>query len=93
MVANRRSKRIGDKLFTGALHPQCVPDVDIEVIVSGHEEPAGLAKCHRRDTADDVVVRILGQLLVGPDVVQLHRGVVRACAEGRALREELQCPR
>ena len=35
-------------------------------------------------------MRILSQLLVGSDVVQLDRGIIRARAESCPLREELQ---
>ena len=72
----------------GALHPQRVPDVDVEVVVTGHEEPARLGEGDGRDAADDVVVRILSQFLVCADVVELDGGVVGAGAEGGALREE-----
>ncbi len=77
-------------LPTGSLDSQGVPHVHVEVVVARHQEAARLGEGHRGHATDDVVVRVLCELLVSPDVVQLHRGVVRARAEGRALRKELQ---
>ena len=84
------NKKINNQPFTGAFHPQSIPDIDVKIVVAGHKEPAGLAERHRSDATNDVVVRILGQFLVCPDIIQFHRGVIRARTERRPLREELE---
>jgi len=89
-MKKKKRTRGHEGLVTGSLDPERVPDVDVEVVVAGHQEAAGLGEGHRRHAADDVVVRVLRQLLVGANVVQLDRGVVRARAEGRPLRKELR---
>lgn len=46
-----------------ALHG--VPNVAVEVIVAGQQEAPAAGEGHRGDAADDVVVRVQHQLLVG----------------------------
>lgn len=77
-------------LLTGPLRLHRVPDVAVEVIVAGEQQTAAPRERHRRDAADDVVVRIHGQLLVGADVEHAARGVVRARGKRKTAREELQ---
>ena len=89
-VQNETKIEVQINEFTGAFNPECVPNIDVKVIVSSHEQSAGLAKGHRGDPAYDVVVCVLSQLLVGSDVVQLDGGIVRARAESCPLREELR---
>ena len=76
-------------VLTGPLGAHGVPDVAVEVVVSGEEEPAALGEGDAGDAADDVVVRVHGQLLVGADVEQAARGVVGASRERVPVREEL----
>ena len=45
---------------------------------------------YRGDTANDVVVRVHGQLLVGANVEEAARGVVGAGGEGVAVGEKLE---
>lgn len=73
---------------TGALALHGVPDVAVEVVVAGQQQAARLAEGHGRDAADDVVVRVHRQLLVGADVEHAARRVVRARREREARREE-----
>ena len=57
-------KQIGQKLsLTGSFDAQCVPHVDVEVVVTGHEESAGFGESDGGDATNDVVVRVLSQFL------------------------------
>ena len=49
--------------MTCSFYTQCVPNVDIEIVVTGHQETSGLWESHRGHTADDVVVWVLSQFL------------------------------
>ena len=73
---------------TVALHG--IPDVAIEVVVASEQQPAAAREGNRGDAADDVVMGIHEELLVGPQVKEAARGVVRARGEGIAVGEELQ---
>nr|CAH7747865.1 unnamed protein product [Callosobruchus chinensis] len=42
----------------------------VEVVVAGEQQPAALAERNAGDAANDVVVAVHGQLLVGPDIEQ-----------------------
>lgn len=68
---------------------QSVPDVAVEVIVASQEQAAALGESHRGDAADDVVMAVHHQLLVSAQVEQPAGGVIRACAEGVPVGEEL----
>jgi len=57
-------------------------------VLTGKEEAARLAERDAGDAADDVVVRVHGQLLVGAQVEQAAGGVVGAGGEGQAVGEE-----
>lgn len=65
-----------------------VPHVAVEVVVARQEEAAAAGEGHARDAADDVVVRVHGELLVRADVEQATGRVVRARGERPAVREE-----
>lgn len=75
--------------LTWALAFQSVPHVAVEVVVASQEQAAALGESHRGDAADDVVVAVHHQLLVGAQVKQPAGGVVRACAKGVPVGEEL----
>ena len=64
---------------------QHVPAVAVEVVVSAEHQAAAPGEGHRRDAADDVVVRVHADLLVGADVKQAAGGVVRPGGEGVAV--------
>ena len=67
-----------------------VPDVAVEVVVAGQQEPPGPGEGDGGDAADDVVVAVQRQLLVSSDVEQATGGVVRAGGESKSIREELE---
>lgn len=75
---------------TGALLAHAVPNVAVEVVVAGEEQTAGLAERDGGDAADDVVVRVHGQLLVGPHVEQSARRIVRPRRKRLPVREKLK---
>ena len=68
---------------------ESVPDIAVEVIISAEQKAAALGERHRRDATDDVVVRVHSDLLVGTDVEQPARGVVRTGRERKPARKEL----
>lgn len=72
----------------GSLRLHGVPDVAVEVIVAGQQEPAGPGEGDGGDAADDVVVAVQGQLLVSSDVEQATGGVIRAGGEGKSIGEK-----
>lgn len=74
---------------TSSLNPECVPDINVKVVISRHEKSARLGERHAGDTADNVVVWILRQLLISSYVIEFDSGIVRSSAECGALREEL----
>ena len=74
---------------TCAVGLEGVPHVAVEVVVAGEQQAAALGEGHGGDAADDVVVAVHHQLLVGAQVKQPAGGVVRARAEGVPVGEEL----
>ena len=76
---------------TCAVGLEGVPHVAVEVVVAGEQQAATLGERHGGDAADDVVVRVHHQLLVGAQVEQPAGGVVGARGEGVAIGEELHC--
>lgn len=74
---------------TGAFALHRVPDVAVEIVVPGEKQPARLGEGDGGDAADDVVVAVHGQLLVGADVEHAACRVVGACRECEPGREEL----
>lgn len=73
---------------TGAFALHGVPDVAVEVVVAGEQQPAGLGEGDGGDAADDVVVRVHGELLVRADVEHAAGRVVGAGREREPGREE-----
>ena len=71
-----------------SLCPYGIPDVAIEVVVAGQQQPTRLRERNRRDATNDVVVAVHGQLLVGPDVEEPAGGVIRPRGESAPVREE-----
>ena len=67
-----------------------VPDVAVEVVVAGKEQPTRDGEADRGDAAQDVVVRVLIQFAVGAEVKQPARGVVGTGRKGVAAREEAE---
>ena len=76
--------------LTSTVSLEGVPDVAVEVVVSGQQQAAALGEGHGGDAADDVVMGVDHQLLVGTQVKQPAGGVVRARGEGVPVGEELQ---
>jgi len=74
---------------TSALLLQNVPDVAVEVVVAAKQKAAALRERHRRDSTDDVVVRVHADLLVGTDVEEQARGVVRPSRKCETTRKIL----
>lgn len=73
-------------------HPfpfQRIPHIAIAIIIPGKEQSARDAESDRRDTAQDIIVRVLVHLAICAHVEEAARGVVRARGEGIAVREEL----
>ena len=89
LVARTSAQPRRNATDTGSVLFECVPDVTVEVVVSAEQQPAALAERHRRDAADDVVVRVHADLLVGADVEQSARRVVRTGREREPARKEL----
>jgi hypothetical protein len=67
-----------------------VPDVAVEVVVAGKEQPTRDGEADRGDAAQDVVVRVLVQFAVGAEVKQPARGVVGTGRKGVAAWEEAE---
>ena len=74
---------------TCSLRPHRIPDVAVEIVVAGEQEASRLGERHRSDAADDVVVRVHGQLLVGSNVEQAASGVVGSRCKRVAVGKEL----
>ena len=77
-------------IFTCTLSPESIPDVAVEVVVAGEEEPAGLAERDAGDAADDVVVAVDCQLLVTSYVEHPTGGVITASSKSEAIGEKLE---
>ena len=75
--------------LTGSVLLEGVPDVAVEVVVAAEQQPAALGERHGRDAADDVVVRVHADLLVGADVEKPARRVVGTGREREPARKEL----
>ena len=68
---------------------ESVPDIAVEVVVSTEQQSTALGERYRRDSTDDVVVRVHSDLLVGADVEQSARCVVGTSRERKPARKEL----
>lgn len=66
----------GGRALTHALALHGVPHIAVEVVVAREEQAAAEREGHRRDAADDALVGVGGQLLVGPQVKQAAGGIV-----------------
>lgn len=66
-----------------------VPHVAVEVIVAGKQQATAFGKGHRGNAADDVVMRVHHQLLVGTQVKEPAGGIVRARGKRIPIGEEL----
>lgn len=55
-----------------------VPDVAVEVVVTGEEDAPRDGEADRGDAAEDVVVRVLVEFAVGAEVEESAGGVVGA---------------
>ena len=75
---------------TCTLRPESVPDVTVEVVVPGEQEPAGLAERDAGDATDDVVVAVDCQLLVTSYVEHPTGGVITASSKSEAIGEKLE---
>ena len=74
---------------TCSLCSQSIPDVTVEVIVTGQKKTTALAEGDTGDAADDVVVAVHGQLLVGPDVEHSAGRVITSRCKSISVREKL----
>lgn len=66
----------GRQALTHTLALHGVPHVAVEVVVARKEQAATEREGHGRDAADDALVGVGGQLLVGPQVKQAAGGIV-----------------
>jgi len=73
---------------TCTLSPESIPDVTVEVVVPGEQEPAGLAERDAGDATDDVVVAVDCQLLVTSYVEHPTGGVITASSKSEAIGEK-----
>lgn len=87
-VTQGNKARPGPPTCSVSLHG--VPDVAVKVVITRQQQTSGAREGHRRDAADDVVVAIEAELLVGTQVEQPAGGVVGACGEGAAVGKELR---
>jgi len=69
---------------------ESVPYITVKVVVSAEQQAAAARERDSRDAADDVVMRVHGDLLVRPHVKQSTRRVVRASRERQTARKILQ---
>lgn len=76
--------------LTHSLGFERVPDVDVEVVVSGKQQASGQGRGQRGDPAHDAGIQVGDELLVGSQVVELTGGIIRACYHRVAVREELE---
>ena len=77
-------------IFTCSFCAKGIPNVTVEIIVAREEKTPGLAERHARDAADNVVVAVHAQLLVGADVKHAAGGVITAGRERVPIRKELK---
>lgn len=73
---------------SGSLLSHRIPDVAVEVIVSGEQQATRLGERDTRDSANDVVVRVHGELLIGTDIEQPAGGIVGSGGESVSRWEE-----
>ena len=89
-VTNMTSQQMKLMKPTCSLCSQSIPDVTIEVIVTGQKKTTALAEGDTGDAADDVVVAVHRQLLVRPDVEHPARRVVASSRKRISIREKLK---
>ena len=77
-------------ISTCTLSPESIPDVAVEVVVAGEQEPAGLAERDAGDAADDVVVAVDGEFLITSYVEHPAGRVVTAGSKSEAIGEKLE---
>lgn len=78
------------RVLTCPLPFERVPDVAVEVVVAREQQAPALGEGDGGDAADDVVVGVHHQLLVGAQVEQPARGIVGARGKGVSVGEKLQ---
>lgn len=76
--------------LTHSLSFERVPDVNVEVIVSGKEQASGKGRGQRGHPAHDAGILVGDELLVRSQIIELTGGVIRACYHRVAIREELE---
>ena len=76
-------------ISTCTLSPESIPDVTVEVVVAGEQQPARLAERDAGDATDDVVVGVDGQLLITTYVEHPAGCVITASSKSEAIREKL----
>lgn len=76
--------------LTHSLSFERVPDVNVEVIVSGQQQASGQGRGQRGHPAHDAGVLVGDELLVRSQVVELAGGVIRARDHSVAVGEELE---
>ena len=89
-VTNMTSQQMKMLKPTCSLCSQSIPDVTVEVIVTGQKKTTALAEGDTGDAADDVVVAVHRQLLVRPDVEHPARRVVASSRKRISIREKLK---
>ena len=89
-ITNMTSQQMKLMKPTCSLCSQSIPDVTIEVIVTGQKKTTALAEGDTGDAADDVVVAVHRQLLVRPDVEHPARRVVASSRKRISIREKLK---
>ena len=77
-------------ISTCTLSPESIPDVTVEVVVPGEQEPAGLAERDAGDATDDVVVAVDCQLLITTYVEHPAGCVITASSKSEAIGEKLE---
>lgn len=73
---------------TSAVGLQGIPHVAVKVVVAGEQQAAALGEGHGGYAADDVVVGVDHELLVGTQVKEAAGGVIGAGGKSVAIREE-----
>ena len=89
-VTNMTSQQMKLMKPTCSFCSQSIPDVTVEVIVTGQKKTTALAEGDTGDAADDVVVAVHRQLLVRPDVEHPARRVVASSRKRISIREKLK---
>lgn len=65
-----------------------VPDVAVEIVVTGEEEAARDGEANRGNAAENVVVCIGVQFAVSTEIPEAAAGIVRAAGESVAVGEK-----